>query len=349
MISRQVNRLLHTSNLNFTLIIMALLLLKNGVHPIGEDWISWVYSAGRSFPEPENYLSYSLFPVLLSKIVSYPSFLLWWALFLLFTVVFYLVVFISIHKIAKADYKKWLMIFLAFPFMITPLYYMGHYDLLTIGGAIVAGLQNKKIFVFVGALLAISANPEQALFTSVCVVALAFGSNLSWHKYIAKVWLTLSATAFVLLNFVLGNADDGNRVNNIFFEQLKVVIMNSLGQMHIIVFSVFGAGWLIFWFAYNANLGPVRNNFVLLAVVFIPLLLSLSILDRTRVGVAVGALPLILLLKQLMEIESSKKIPKVNIKQNHLFYALSLTPTLIVDTDGSLRLPYLELINKFIV
>jgi hypothetical protein len=327
---------------------MALLLLKNGVHPIGEDWISWVYSAGRSFPEPENYLSYSLFPVLLSKIVSYPSFLLWWALFLLFTVVFYLVVFISIHKIAKADYKKWLMIFLAFPFMITPLYYMGHYDLLTIGGAIVAGLQNKKIFVFVGALLAIGANPEQAVFTSVCVATLAFGSNLPWHKYVAKVWLSLSFTVFALLRIFLGDAQDGNRAK-IIFGQLKEVILNSSGQIHLIVFSVFSAGWLILGLIYSSNSGPIRNEFVLLGVIVIPVLLSLSILDRTRIGVAVGALPLILLLKQLMDTNSSEKISMLKIKQKHLLYGLLLTPTVIIDTDGSLRLPYLELINKFIV
>lgn len=348
MISRQVSRLLNSSNLNFTFLVMTLLLLKNGLHPIGEDWISWVYSAGRSFPEPENYFSYSLFPVLLSKIISYPSFLLWWALFLVLTAVFYLIVFMSIRKIAKDDYKKWLMIFLAFPFMITPLYYMGHYDLLTIGGAIIAGLQNKKIFVFVGAVLAISANPEQALFTSVCVAALAFGSNVSWHRYIAKVWLTLSITAFALLRIALGDADNGNRAE-IIFGQLKAVIANSSGQIQVIVFSVFGAGWLILGFTYSVNLGPIRNKFVLLGVVVIPVLLSLSILDRTRIGVAVGALPLILLLRQLMEIEYSGKIAKIKIKQNYLFYALLLTPTLIIDTDGSLRLPYLELINKFIV
>ena len=79
------------------------------------------------------------------------------------------------------------------------------------------------------------------------------------------------------------------------------------------------------------------------------MLLSLSILDRTRIGVAVGALPLILLLKQMMDTKSLGKILNLNIKQNHLFYALLLTPTVIIDTDGSLRLPYLELINKFIV
>ncbi|CAB4575772.1 unannotated protein [freshwater metagenome] len=348
MISRQVSRLLNASNLNFTLIIMALLLLKNGVHPIGQDWISWIYSAGRSFPQPENYLSYSLFPVLMAKILAYPDFVLWWVLFLLLTAVFYLIVFTSINKAAKSEYKKWVMIFLSFPFMITPLYYLGHYDLLTIGGAVVAGLQNRKIFVFVGAFLAISANPEQAVFTSACVAALALGSRLPWHKYVAKVWLTLSITAFILLRIFLGSAEDGNRAK-IIFGQLRDVVLNSAGLLHLIIFSVFSVGWLILGLIYNSNSGPIRNKFVLLAVVVIPVLLSLSILDRTRIGVAVGALPLILLLKQLMDSNSLEKILKLNITQNHLFYALLLTPTVIIDTDGSLRLPYLELINKFIV
>ena len=348
MISRQVGKILNTTNLKFTFVIMGLILLKNGLHPIGEDWISWVYSAGKNFPQPENYLSYSLFPVLLSKVMAYPSVIMWWGVFLILTAAFYVFVFIQIHKIAKDEYKTWLMIFLIFPFMITPLYYVGHYDLITISAAIIAGLQNKKILVFVGAFLAISANPEQAVFTSACVFAIAFGSKLSWHKYIAKVWLSLSITSFILIKTFIGESSDGNRAK-IIFGQLKEVSLNSLGQTHLIIFSVFSVGWLILGLVSKSNSGPISNKFVLLGVVIIPVLLSLTILDRTRIGVAVGALPLILLLRQLMENSFLEKIQNLNIRQNHLFYGLLLTPTLIVDTDGSLRLPYLELINKFIV
>jgi hypothetical protein len=348
MISRYVNWLFKTSNLKFTLIVMAILLFKNGMHPIGEDWINWVYSAGKNFPEAENYLSYSLFPVLVSKIMSYPNFLLWWGAFLLLTVVFYIFIFIKINSIAKENYKKWIMIFLIFPFMITPLYYVGHYDLITIFGAVIAGLSNRKVFVFIGAFLAISANPEQAIFTSACLLILASGSKIEWHAYIAKVWLSLSISAFVLINLFLGAATEGNRAK-IIFAQLKEVTLNSAGLAQVIIFSVFSAGWIILGLLYKANLGNIRNKFVLLSVTVIPVLLSITILDRTRIGVAVGALPLILLLRGVMKSDLFANPKALKIRQEYLLYALLLTPTLIVDTDGLLRLPYLELINKFIV
>jgi hypothetical protein len=280
--------------------------------------------------------------------MSYPNFLLWWGVFLVLTVVFYSFIFIKIKSIAKESYKKWVMIFLIFPFTITPLYYVGHYDLITIFGAVIAGFSNKKVFVFVGAFLAVSANPEQAIFTSACLLLLAFGSKIEWHACIAKIWLALSISTFVLINLFLGTATEGNRAK-IILAEFKEVILDSAGLVHLIIFSVFSVGWIILGLFYSANLGNTRNIFVLLSVVVIPVLLSITILDRTRIGVAVGALPLILLLRGVMESDLLANTNTVKIRQEYLFYALVLTPTLIVDTDGSLRLPYLELINKFIV
>jgi hypothetical protein len=164
----------------------------------------------------------------------------------------------------------------------------------------------------------------------------------------ARIYCENLASTFVLISLFLGAATEGNRAK-IIFAQLKEVILNSAGLAQVIIFSVFSAGWVILGLFYRANVGNIRNKFILLSVIVIPVLLSITILDRTRIGVAVGALPLILLLRGVMESDLFANTKAVKIRQEYLFYALVLTPTLIVDTDGSLRLPYLELINKFIV
>ena len=342
------NRILELSNKKFTFLLLAFLILKNGIHPIGTEWINWVYSAGKSFPSPENYFSYSIIPLMIAKIFNYPPYLIWWMIFLALTFIFYFLLIINIKKIAGAEFKKILLIFFSFPFLTTPLYYLGHYDLITISGALIAGLTKSKKIVVLGALVAIGSNPEQAIMTSICVVIFSLGTKSSFHKFIAKIWLSLSLSGYLLLKLFIGTSNDGNRIN-IIIGQLKDVIPDSLGRLNLIVFSIFGLGWVFIYLAHKVMKDFPCRLFVFLGSVVLPICLSILILDRTRVGVAVGALPLVLLIKFIFDFEPAKNALINKINYEYLMIAFILVPTLFIDTDGSVRLPYLELIHKFLV
>jgi hypothetical protein len=336
------------SNKKFIFLLLSFLIIKNGIHPIGTEWIDWVYSAGRSFPNPENYLSYSIIPVLIAKIFNYPSYLIWWFIFFLFTLLFYSLIILKIKKESGDEFKKIVLIVFCFPFLSSPLYYLGHYDLITISGALIAGLTKSKKMVVLGSLIAIGSNSEQALMTSICVLFVSLGSQSTFHKYIAKIWMSLSLSGYVLLKILVGTSSDGNRIRFI-LGQLKNVLIDSSGRLNLIIFSVFGLGWIFIFMVHQIkNIFP-RQLLVYLGAVITPVCLSIFILDRTRIGVAVGALPLIMLIKFIFDSGPTKNELLNKINFQYLIVAFLLVPTIFVDTDGSIRLPYFELIHRLLV
>ncbi len=335
-------------NKKFVLLLLLFLIIKNGIHPIGTDWIDWVYSAGKSFPGPENYFSYSIIPVLIAKLLNYPSYLIWWLIFFALTLFFYLLIILKIRKIAGDDFKKVVLIVFCFPFLSSPLYYLGHYDLITISGALIAGLTKNKKFVVLGALIAIGSNSEQALMTSICVALVALGTKSSFHQFMARIWVSFSFIGYLLFRILIGASSDGNRIQ-IILGQLKGVVLDSSGRLNLIIFSVFGLGWIFIYLSYQFRSIFPRQLLVYMGAVILPVCLSILILDRTRIGVAVGTLPFIMFIKYIFDSEQVKNQFMNKINFQYLIAALILVPTIFVDTDGSIRLPYFELIHKFLV
>ncbi len=335
-------------NKKFVLLLLLFLIIKNGIHPIGTDWIDWVYSAGKSFPGPENYFSYSIIPVLMAKLLNYPPYLIWWLIFFALTLFFYLLIILKIRKIAGDDFKKVVLIVFCFPFLSSPLYYLGHYDLITLSGALIAGLTKNKKFVVLGALIAIGSNSEQALMTSICVALVALGTKSSFHQFMARIWLSFSFIGYLLFRILIGTSSDGNRIQ-IILGQLKGVVLDSSGRLNLIIFSVFGLGWIFIYLSYQFRSIFPRQSLVYIGAVVLPVCLSILILDRTRIGVAVGALPFIMFIKYIFDSEQVKNQFMNKINFQYLIAALILVPTIFVDTDGSIRLPYFELIHKFLV
>jgi hypothetical protein len=339
-----INNFLKLSNAKFTLLLTFLVILKNGVHPIGTDWIDWVYLASANFPKATNHLSNSLIPMYISSLLEYPAYSIWWMVFTLLTLLFYIFLFIKIKDIYGLNYKLALLIFLTFPFTYTPLFYIGHYDLFTIFGAILAGLTKKKIFVILGVCFAAGANPEQALATSLCVVLLSIGTKSKWHRFVGLVWLSCSILSFAMLRLFVGQPDTGDRLK-IIEGQLNSVLLNSLGLAHILIFSVFSAGWVVLYLIGFREISKTRNLIVISAVAVIPVTLAITILDHTRVGVAVGALPLIIFLKHYLTPEFLNQLNSRYFKPETLLFVVLFTPSIVVDVGGNLRLPYLELIK----
>lgn len=348
MLTALISNFLKLSNTKFTLLITVLIILKNGVHPIGTDWIDWVYLASANFPEATNYLSNSVFPMYISRLIEYPTYLIWWVIFTLLTILFYIFLSIKIKNIYGSNYKIALLSFLIFPFTYIPLYYIGHYDLLTIFGAILAGLTRKKTIVVLGVCFAAGANPEQALVTSICVALLSIGTRSKWHRFVAIVWFSCSVLSLAMLRLFVGKPSTGNRIESI-IGQIDSVFFNSLGLTHILIFSVFSSGWVVLYILGFQEVSKTRNIMVISAVVIIPASLAILILDHTRVGVAVSALPLIIFLKHYLTPEFFNLLNSRYPKPEHLLFLVLFTPSVVVDVGGNLRLPYLELIRWIMI
>lgn len=342
-----LNSFENLSNKKFTALLLIIVLVKNGIHPIGTEWIDWVYSAGKEFPVASSYFSYSIIPISVAKILNFPSYITWWLFFGSLSLLFYIILIIRIRFLAGKNYKVWLLIFFTFPFFISPIYFLGHYDLITISGGALAALSNKKKFIFIGSLLAVGANAEQALMTSICMVIVAIGTNIKFHRVVASIWFTSSCFSYLMLRVFLGPSDDGNRIK-IIFGQLFDVFLDSAGKINIIVYSVFGVGWIVLFKLFKYSRFNFHDLITNIGFILIPVLLSIFILDRTRIGVAVGALPLIIMLRYLLESGFFEKSFQKGITLHTLLVFALFVPSIFVDSDGSIRLPYMEFIKIFI-
>lgn len=339
-----LNSFNNLSNKKFTALLLIIVLVKNGIHPIGTEWIDWVYSAGEKFPVASSYFSYSIIPITIAKILNFPSYITWWLLFGFLSSLFYILLIFRIHFLAEKNYKAWLLIFFTFPFFISPMYFLGHYDLITISGGALAALSNKNIYIFIGSLLAIGANAEQALMTSICMVIVAIGTKIKFHRNIATIWFTTSCFSYLMLRLLLGSSDDGNRIE-IIFGQLFDVFLDSAGKLNIIIYSVFGVGWIVLFKLFNYSRFNFNNLITYIGFIAFPVLLSIFILDRTRIGVAVGTLPLIVMLRYFLESGFIERGFKKGITLNTLLVFAFFAPSIFVDSDGSIRLPYMEFIH----
>ena len=320
-----------------------ILIIRNGLHPIGPEWVNWLRSASQTFPVADSYLSYSWIYIFLMKLAHYPPTIAWWILNSFFAL-FYLVIF---YYLIYKKYKNLTLVALSiltiFPVFFEPLLYIGHYDQLTIFAAMLAAFTNSKWLIFISAILASGSNPEQAFVTSLLIGLLFFATKISKHKIISSIYLTTSLATFLVLKVFTGTPTNGDRLA-IDIIQFPLVLMNSLGKLHLIAFSFLGVGTV---YLATINYLPISSRskiLIFLSVFFLPVLLSFAILDRSRIAIAVGALPLFLAFEYIFD---SIYINELTIKKIKFVYIVSLlVPLINIDSDGYLRLPYEKLIER---
>jgi hypothetical protein len=223
---------------------------------------------------------------------------------------------------------------------------MGHYDLITIAAGILAATTRYKSLIIMGAFMAVSANPEQAMMTSLCVAVFAMGSKEVMDKFIAKWWLLITFISYFSIHLIIGQANDGSRVK-IFLDTIKGVSADSLGKINFIIFSVFGVGWAIIFLGSSQIMRISKLKFQILGAILMPVIFAIFVLDRTRVGVAIGTLPVLLLLKLIAR---ELKVEEISNRVfSYLLIVIIFTPQIFIDSDGTLRLPYSEFIKHFVV
>jgi hypothetical protein len=155
------------------------------------------------------------------------------------------------------------------------------------------------------------------------------------------------------LHFWFNSPADATR-DGIVLEELGSVINASLGIWSFIFLGVLGPTWIVFGYLFLKKTWSIgerstlKKFWVLLGVIAIPTGMSFFILDRTRLGVVVGALPLFLFLipelkKSFASTPATKDIQYPVLSAGILFWIMY--PALIVDSGGLFRLPYAEFMN----
>lgn len=334
------NWLLNLKEKIFLIILMLLVIVKNGIHPIGYDWIDWLYVASQDFPKNQSYLSYSIVPLYEAKILSYPPPIVWWIfnLALTFLVSFYFL--FALSKNYRDNFKKVCIIFITLPLFISPYLFVGHYDLITIAAAILAFQSQNKLVIFFASLLAALTNVEQSLVTSLCLLVLCISTKDRIHKIVFVNWSLSSLSAYFLFNLYLSESLISNRAKANF--NFIGAVKESLGVTNLILYSLYGVAW--FWIV--LSIWKLEKFILLVPLVILPYLMCILTVDRTRVGIAVGALPVLLILKYTFDNTNLLMYSERFFYRYFLVYLF--IPGIFVDTGEILRLPFKEFFNYLV-
>jgi hypothetical protein len=353
MLMRLENSLRNLPDRIFILLLLVIMVVRVGPHPIGEPWVNFIYEASEAFPKATTYHSYSPLPVLLAKLLGQPHVLIWWSLFAVILLIWFVAVMLRLRSLFPNHYRIAQLIFASSQVVMLQTTFIGHYDNILVIAASLVFLWNSPWLIYLAALAAAGANPYMSFATGICVLALYFGTRDRRHRLIALIYLGISSAMLIGLHFWFNSPADATR-EGIVLEELGTVINASLGIWSFIFLSVLGPTWIVFGYLFLKKTWAIgeRSTFkkfwVLLGVVGIPMAMSFFILDRTRLGVVVGTLPLFLFLipelkKSFTSIPDTKNIEYPVLSAGILFWIMY--PALIVDSGGLFRLPYAEFIN----
>ena len=352
MLKRLEQRLRDFSDWNFVTLLGIILLARVGPSPIGKPWVGWVYDAARAFPKTTSYISYSPLPVLIAKVMREPRMIIWWSLFGVLLLVWILVVMDRLKVLFPKNYRIVQIIFAASQVVMLQSTFIGHYDNISVIAASLVFLWDSPILLLVGALLASGANAYMSFATGVCVLVLYLGTRSRRHLQIGIVYTLVSTFMLLGLHLFLQAPASGTR-ESIVLGQIGYVVKGAFGVWTFIILGVLGPLWFIYvWLMAQkewsfGNVTLLRKFCVFMGTVGIPVGMSFFILDHTRIGVVVGALPLVLYLLPELQLFFVRYAHFVDGSFPVLSMALLvwvLYPAIIVDTSGVFRLPYAKFV-----
>lgn len=325
-------------------VLFFIVVFKTGISPIGSEYVKWIRDTAKTYPEPIYHLVSSPLPILLMKIFRYPNDYIWWAIGLAVYLGWIILTVKLILKRYPNHQREALLIFFSSVPVATAATMMGHIDVYTLIGATIAVLSNLRFKVFIGALFSIGGNSDQALATLCCLALLALGGSSFARKYLWQ-WALVSISAYLMLhlNVSFPSTSDPKQV---MLTDLQQVLPTTLGSWHLLAYSQMGLLWIPWLLIVLPTLITRKQQiFTILGAIVLPLSLTMFILDGTRIGTTVG---FICLLVTLDEAYQKKFYKSPRIKSLHfgiLFLILMITPSIVVQNQGLLRLPIRKILE----
>ena len=340
------SRILKLNNVRFSLFLFMVTLTKSGLSPIGSEFVGWLRDTSRALPRAITYLVSSPLPLILMRILNYPNDWVWWGLgFALYVSWVWLTTFFLWRRFPGNEKVMSVLFAASVPFSSAAML-LGHIDIYVLIGATLAVLARFRGHIFLGALISIGGNADQAIASSVCLLLLFMaGSHTS--KKLVKTWIPLSVLTYLVIHLVF-KIENINDPKLVILGEIKNVTLNSIGVWDLTLYSQMGILWLPWLFFILPHYkGASSKFFALLGVVILPLGMSFFILDGTKIGTTVGFLTLLAsLLDQYDKLFFREQTNNLLVVIG--FLLIVTVPTIIVGNGGVLRLPYRKLITHFL-
>ena len=304
----------------FAILLVAFALLRNGVNFLG-TWYSTYPFLVESFPTPVHPFSASWASVVPAWVLGVSGDA-GWMLFHGLAVAVVLVGLVVVPMRVLPDVRGRLvaLVLVASPLATVLLQEIGRYDVWMIAGGVIIALARRLWVVGVGALLAVTGNPDQALALAVCFLVVSFAPSLRWLRprtgvvvavvgtvwVLMQVWFAaygkLEVTRVGLMGRIFGFGGEVSPADEILTGRFADQGSWALGQFEslfaafpLLVFSWFGVFWVlalyVVWLMRGANRWVVFLGMILLPA----LISSIFGIDGTREFVPI-AWPILLAL-----------------------------------------------------
>ena len=271
------------------------------------------------------------------RLLGGPNDLIWWALgALLWLGVFALPIMLLCRKGVTGRLVA--IGVAASPAFAVTVSMIGHYDLWIISGSALVVLARRWWLALLGAVVAVLGNPEQAAPSALALLLVAGAWRHRRLAFRAVVYLGLAVGAITSVSVWARTAGAPSR-SGAFWELIPLSLESFIGVWPLAVYAWLGPLWIVVVAAIAAMSGWSRRLLATIGVVAIPGVMSMTTLDGTRVFVAVGTGALVAMIALSLRGPWKGWNPPVSA----LAIAggvMVLSPSVIIDTAGSIRLPY---------
>lgn len=330
----------------FLLFILAIGIIRIGPLGIGPDFIEALRISAASFPVPSEYVSSGLGPTIIISIIGQPSNLIWWLVGSLVWIGIILGLINAIRNSGAWAKPAWILVVMS-PAFILATSMLGQTDMFTIAGSLLIACGRKSVTLIAGVLIVPLGNPEQALASSVIflLVALALRERDLIRRALVflfvagvvfisiQIWFSLLAENDARVQMVLGE-------ENVFSQTTRFI----LGTWPLSLYAAMGPLWIVF-LVVIVSLGKRARWIVFFAIVAIPIGIQTITWDGTRDFVIPGLAGTLALFITVWRRKWKDSAPS-NLLVGGLFLLFILSPALLIDIMGTVRMPYDDWLNE---
>jgi len=238
------------------------------------------------------------------------------------------------------QFRLMAMVLLLGPAVTVMLGNIGRNDMLLLTGSVLVACASPgrpwPWLTVAGAGLMIAGNPEQALVSCGILLAASLTARLTEHRRSAALAFAICGLAYLALQFRSASAGTDSRLG-IFTHNLKASLELFLTSAPLVLYSGYAALWLILGFCL---VNATRRDRVIICLAFIamPILVTATTLDQTRVWVGVSTLAVLALAGSLTR-EATPERAQAPLLIGAAFAALMIMPAIEVTFEGIVRMP----------
>lgn len=316
--------------------------VRIGPAGIGPNLYDGMRHAAEEWPSAVNTLQTSPGVVLLIRALGMPSAPAWWLVGSLVWLAVWGTTFLVLAR--RGPWGRLAVIALAAsPAFAVTASMIGHYDMFMVAGSLLVALARSRSLGLLGAVVATSANTEQALVAACAfiLVGLASRDREGWLRGV--VWLSWSLLVTLALALTMPPAPEMmTRVDALGDGGVLFGLRLYLAMWPLATYAFLGALWIPVLLRLATAGSWLRGVSLALGLIFLPIAASVATLDGTRVFVMTGFAALLLAGRTW---RPTRALPEWTLAA--ALAVMVATPAIVTmpEPSGLIRLPWNELLT----